>query len=341
MQAEFEIIANDKNVTALLKDRLVSLSITDKPGLEADSCEIRLDDRGGKIAIPPKGALLKVSLGWSGQGLSYMGCYKVDEVGLEGPPALITIRAKGADMRQSAKSTRSQGYEDRSLAAIVAELARRHGWQPVCKVEAQIARADQVGESDLHFITRLARAHGATATVKDGKLLVLPRGGGQSASGQALPALTLTPSILSRYSLTFADRSAFGKVQAKAHDPASGKQIEVDVPNPDGAPGAEEGEGPIHVDRHIYPTPDAAKAAAQARLGALNRATASGSLTMPGRADIAAEKTIRLQGIKPEADGDYLVEAVTHSFAHSGWQTTAEINAGNRGKSKAGFGQPL
>ena len=69
MRAIFQIIANAQDMTDLLKDRLISLQLTDQAGLQSDECEIRLDDRDDRIAFPRKGAQLRISLGWEGQGL--------------------------------------------------------------------------------------------------------------------------------------------------------------------------------------------------------------------------------------------------------------------------------
>lgn len=55
---------------------------------------------------------------------------------------------------------------------------------------------DQLNESDFKFITRMTKKHDCTAKVADGKLLVLPRQGGQSASGKALEVITLQRSDL-------------------------------------------------------------------------------------------------------------------------------------------------
>lgn len=333
MQAYFELIADEQNITELLRDRLLELRITDKAGLESDELEIRLDDRDGHVEFPPKGASLRVSLGWQGQPLSPMGRFTVDEIELSGPPATLTIRAKPADMRQEARTTRSIAYESTTLADIVAAVAGRNGWEPACRVEVEVPRADQQRESDLHFITRLARQHGATATVKEGRLLVVPRDGGKTATGKSLPVVTLTPRDLTDYRLTFPDRASFAKVKATAHDAKTGQQVVIELPNPDSTAAQTGGE---HVDRHTYPTPEAAKAAAQSRLDGLNRATASGSLSSIGRVDIAAETTVRLSGFKAGADGDYLVESVTRSYSGRGWVDSYEISAGNQGKAKVG-----
>ena len=333
MQADFEIIANNNNITEQIRDRLLELKIVDKQGLDSDELEIQLDDRDGKVEFPPKGATLRVSLGWMGSGLHYMGTYRVDEIELSGPPTTLSIKAKPADMRQDARSQRSLSYEDTTLAGIVTTIAGRNGWAPVCEVTASVPRSDQIGESDLHFVTRLARQYGATATVKDGKLLVLPRDGGKSASGKSLPVIVLRPSDLDNYRLTFPDRGSFGKVKASAHDNKTGKQINLEIPNPSDTSAKTGGE---HVDRHVYPNSAAAKAAAQSRQESLNRSTARGSLTLMGRADVAAEITIGLMGFKAGADGNYLIESVAHSYAGKSWVTTIEVNAGNGGKAKVG-----
>lgn len=94
MRAIFQVVANGDDITRVIQDRVLQIQTTDKPGLEADECEIELDDRDGKVRFPPKGATLKISLGWEGQGLSMLGEYAVDEIVLRGPPATIIIRGR-------------------------------------------------------------------------------------------------------------------------------------------------------------------------------------------------------------------------------------------------------
>ncbi|SFU79829.1 phage late control D family protein [Pseudoduganella namucuonensis] len=334
MRAEFQVLADGSDISPLLRDRLISIQITDKPGLAADTCEIRIDDRDGKVAVPPKGASLRVSLGWAGRGLSAMGTFKIDEVTLESSPMTLTLHGRSADLRKGAKSQRSEGYEATTLAAIVGQVARRQGWKPECRVEAAVPRADQINESDLHFITRMALAHGATAAVKAGRLLVLPRGGGKSAGGAALPVTTLMPYMLSHYRFTFADRASVGAVKTVSHDAATGRQAVAVAGNAGGA-----ADGAVLIERHVCGSPQAAQASASARLAALNRATASGVLTMSGRADIGAECRLALEDFKAELNGVYLVESVTHIHDGKSWRMQVAVNADNGGKTGAATGK--
>ncbi len=335
MRAIFQVLAEQKDITELIADRLISIKTTDKPGMESDECEIHIDDRDSKVHFPRRGAHLEISLGYDGKGLSRMGTYVIDDIEISGPPQLIVLKGKAADMRADAKSHRRGAWEGVTLASIVADIAARHAWQAVCNVDAAIARADQIGESDIHFITRIARENNATATVKDGRLLVLPRGAGKTASGKELPVMVVKRSDVGRYSFHFSDRPAHGGVQTGWHNDKTGRHEVVRLTNPDAPESA-----PTHTDRHVYPDKERAEAAAKARLAGLNRSTADVRLEMVGRADIIAEQTVRADGFKADLDGEYLVDTVEHTFTQGdGWHTTIECNAGEHGKAKAGQGK--
>ena len=331
MTPTFRIVADGADITALINDRLLSLRTSDKPGMESDDFELRIDDRDSAVSLPSRGASIEVFLGYSGTALTRLGRYTVDEVELSGPPDTLVIRGKASDMRGSGKTTRSGSWEGVSLASIVKDVAARNGWSPVCPVDTVVPRADQLSESDFNFITRLSKQFDCTAKVADGKLLVMQRQGGQSASGKALGAITLTRSDVSRWQFRLGDRSAHKAVGAKHQDKKTGKLAIVTLDNdeaPDGLP-------PVHTDRHIYPNKSAAEQAAKARLAAFNRSTAAVRLEMPGRTDLFAERTINAQGFKVGLDGEYLVDSVEQVFTQSGWSTTVECNGGKKGKAKA------
>jgi phage protein D len=238
---------------------------------------------------------------------------------------------KASDMRGSGKTTRSGSWEDVPLSKIVADVAARNGWAPVCPVNTKVARADQLNESDFNFITRLAKQYDCTAKVADDKLLVMPRQGGQSASGKALAPIVITLRDVSRWQFHFGDRDSHKVVGAKHQDKKTGKLAVVSLENDD----APAGLPAVHTDRHIHPNKTAAEAAAKARLAAFNRSTAGVRLEMPGRTDLFAERPIIAQGFKVGLDGDYLAESVEQTYTQAGWSTTVECNGGKNGKANA------
>ena len=57
---DFRLTVNAKDVTANLRDRLLSLTLTDNRGFEADQLDIELDDADGQLALPVRGAVVKL-----------------------------------------------------------------------------------------------------------------------------------------------------------------------------------------------------------------------------------------------------------------------------------------
>lgn len=331
MKPTFRIVADGADITAMINDRLLLLRTSDKPGMDSDEFELRIDDRDGVVSLPARGAGIEIYLGYVGCGLARLGRYVVDEVELSGPPDTLVIRGKASDMRGSGKTIRNGSWENVPLSEIVRDIAARNGWQAACSVATKVPRTDQLSESDFNFITRLAKQYDCTAKVGDGKLVVMPRQGGQSASGKALGVVTVTRSDVSRWQFRLGDRSTHKAVATKHQDKATGKLSIVTLDNED-APG---GLPPVHTDRHIYPNKSAAEQAAKARLAAFNRSTAGVRLEMPGRTDLFAERQLNAQGFKVGLDGEYLVDSVEQVFTQSGWSTTVECNGGKKGKATA------
>lgn len=330
MKPDFRIVANGEDITALINDRLLTLRTVDKVGLEADEFELRMDDRDEAVSLPARGATIEVYLGYDGV-LVRMGRYTVDEVAVSGPPSTIVVSGKAADMRGSGKTVRNGAFEDMSLAAVVQQVAARNGWEAVCTISDPVPRLEQRAESDLNFITRVARLYDCTAKVADGKLLVLRREGGVTASGKTVTPLDLHRRDLSRWQFRFSDRSTQSAVTTRYQDKKTGALQVLTLDNgnaPDGLP-------PVHTDRHIHPNKTAAEEAAKARLRAFNRSTAAVRLEMPGRTDLFAERKINVIDLKDGLNGEYLCDSVEQVFTQAGWSTTVECNGGKQGKAKA------
>ncbi|WP_442109227.1 phage late control D family protein [Pseudomonas sp. NUPR-001] len=331
MQPVFRIIADGNDITTLINDRLLSLRTTDKPGMESDDFELRIDDRDGAVMLPARGAVIEIHLGYAGQTLTRLGRYTVDEVELSGPPDSVIIRGKASDMRGTGKTIRSGSWEDVPLLQVVRDIAARNGWQPACPVQTRLQRVDQFNESDFNFITRLAKQYDCTAKLANGTLLVLPRQGGHSANGKALGIVGLRRADVTHWQIRLADKGTYKAVQARHQDPRNGQARVIELANAD----APQGAAPVHTDRHLYPDKASAEQAAKARLAALNRSTANVRLEMPGRTDLFTERSVDLKGFKAGLDGEYLVESVEQVFSNAGWTTTVECNGGKQGKARA------
>ncbi len=222
----FAITVNSNDITTEVKRRLISLTITDAKGFEADTIELSLDDTDGRLEIPPKGATLACAIGWAGKPLADKGTYTVDDIEHRGAPDTLTIRARSADLRTSLNQRRDQSWHDTTIGQIAAEIAARNQLEakvlPKLK-DVKVPHIDQTAESDANFITRLASSNGGIATVKNGTLLLLMPGESNTASGKPLPAVFISRRAGDQHVFSISDRENYNAAHAQWHDNHTGK----------------------------------------------------------------------------------------------------------------------
>ncbi len=320
---DFQVLADSTDITAALRDRLLSLSVTDAAGIDSDTLEISLDDRDGVISIPRLGAKLDVRLGYKETGMANLGLYVVDEVGLSGPPDTMTIRGRAADLRAKLKTTRTRPWHGITIGNIVKKIASEHGYTAKVSPELAkqvIAHIDQTGESDLHFLTRLATNRGAISKAAGGLLLFVFRGQAKSATGKDLPTVLLTWQDLSRRDVTLAERGKYASVVATWHSHSKAKEQRITVGSGD----------PAYTIRHRYPDEASATAAAKARLESLTRGTSTLRFSCPGDVRLGAEGKIEISGARTGVDGPWVLTTVTHRLDSSGYRCDCEAQTPNQ-----------
>ena len=224
------ISVDGRNLDNILRQRLISLDHTDNRGFEADTVEIALDDSDGALELPPRGAVVTVAFGWANTGVVGKGSYTVDEVGHDGTPDVLTIRAKSADLRAGLSTQRERSWHATTLGAIVRTIASENDLVP--QIPAALAgmaidHIDQTNESAANLLTRLAERYDAIATVKDGRLLFIPAGGGVTASGKPIPPVVINRRSGDRHSFNIADRASYSAVRATYNDVGQAVKGEV------------------------------------------------------------------------------------------------------------------
>src|SRR5450830_317233 len=94
----FRLVIEDKDITQPVSQRLISISLRECRGDEADQLDIELDDADGKLQIPPKGANDRLSLAWLGKPRVDKGALGVSELEHDGARVRVTLRARSASM---------------------------------------------------------------------------------------------------------------------------------------------------------------------------------------------------------------------------------------------------
>lgn len=329
MRPAYTLTADGQDVTRRIEPRLMRLRIEDGAGLTADTLELVVDDADHAVALPRTGAELEVAIGYRETGLTPMGLWVVSETSLSGPPATITVRAHAANfgnsdtvraLRARLRESRTQSWHGLTLGDIVGTIAARAGYE--ARVDPSLAavtvrHVDQTDESDLHFITRLARLYGAVAKPVGARLVFVPRGVAKTTDGRALDTVTLRPADVITWRVRLAERARWRSVVAHWTDVASGDRIPVRA-----------GEGdPTLVLRGDHPDEATARAAAQARLDTLGRSASTLRLTLPGNPMIAAGTPLVLDGFRDGVDGRWTATRVTHTLDSRGYATQVEGEA--------------
>ncbi|AZD34650.1 hypothetical protein C4K22_1897 [Pseudomonas chlororaphis subsp. aurantiaca] len=292
----FRLSVDGKDIAQLVSPRLMSLLLTDNRGIEADQLSITLSDHDGMLAIPRTGAVIRLWLGWSDTGLVDKGTYTVDEAEHTGAPDVLNIRARSADLRKGLKTKRERSWSNTTLGKVLGDIATNNGLKATIASALgglPILQLDQANESDANLISRVGEEFDAVVTVKAGCLLCLPAGGGKTASGLALPHITLTRADGDQHRYLQADRDSYDGVRAYFYDVNSAKKQEVIA-----------GGGENLKDlRHTYSDRQSALRAARSEFNRLQRGSATLSYTLAvGRPDLIPELTYTLLGVKAEID---------------------------------------
>lgn len=318
----YAVTLDGRDLTSNIAPRLQSLSISECRAEEADTLDITLDDSDGRMTIPKRGAVLAVSIGWAGESLVNKGTFKVDEVEHSGAPDIITLRARSASMTKGLSERREQSWHGKTIADIVRTVAGRHKLDP--RVAAAIGKIliphiDQTHESDMSFLTRLAKRYDAVMNIKDAHLLFMPIGEARTASGKPLDILEITRKDGDQHRYHIAERENYAGVRAHYHDTGKAKRKSVVV-------GGEDNHN-MKVLPETYATKDEAMAAAQAEYKRVQRSQATLDLTLAlGRAEIFPELPTNLTGWKPEIDDTpWLVKKARHNIADGGFTTALEL----------------
>jgi len=354
---DFMLTVNSKDVTANIRDRLISLTLTDNRGFEADQLDVELDDADGQLAMPVRGAVVTLFLGWKGQALIGKGSFTVDEVEHHGAPDTMTIRARSADFRGSLNSRREVSYHETTLGDIVTQIASRNKLKPMLAdgfAGIAVAHIDQTQETDAKFLTRLATLYGAVAAVKAGRLLFIRPGNGVTISGKPIPQMTITRKDGDRHTFSIADRGAYTGVSAswlhtkdpkpkkvklqrktkvrqlRALEHPEAKKSKARAAKP---PEAKEGdylagsEDNVFSLTTVYSSKATAMRAAKAKWEKLQRGVAEFSLTLAmGRADLYPETPVKVSGFKSVIDAQpWLISKVTHSLSNNGYTTQLDF----------------
>lgn len=360
--AKLSINGKPFNTDAL--SRIISISLTDKSGFEADELTVSLSDHDGKLALPPKSAEITIALGYIETGIVDKGSYKITEVSWSGAPDTLHITAQSADTSDRFSEAKEKSWHKTSLKEIIESIAAANGYTPIigkAYQDEKIDHIDQSNESDAAFLSRLAERYDAIATVKHGRLLFVSSGEATTASGQPLPTIRITRNSGDQYTFRYSNTESYNAVRAYYIDKKTGKKHEVVITEDNYDPvkktvtttkkyKTKRKDGKTHKTttkevteikqadtagkkiktlRHTYQSPKTAATGARAAYKKLKRGAMEFDISLAvGRPDIAPESPVTLQGFKPEIDAEKWVGKETvHTLDGNGLTTAVKLQS--------------
>ncbi|EOH6130259.1 DNA primase [Acinetobacter baumannii] len=314
-----EVDGND--ISPLVVDRLISLTIKDNRGLVVDSVDIELDDSDGQLEIPSEGAIIQVWIGWSNTGLVDKGKYKVESVTHRGAPDVLSISAFSNDVSEGLKQKRERSFSNKTVQVIFETVGAEYALKTIVhdtlanRVISYIAQ----NESDANLITRIADEHDAIATVKNGHLILLPRGASQTVSGLPLPTAQIFRSDGDGHNYTTGTGTdRITGVKAFYYDAGKSKKLYVVIGD---------NEDNLKEIRYVHRDKKTAELAAQAEYNRCKRASQKLSYTFAfGQPNLIPEQEFVFTGLKPQIDDIiWLGTNITHNLTDSGFTTSVEL----------------
>lgn len=355
---QVELTIDGKRFGTQAMSRIISISLTDKRGFEADELTIELDDHDGTIAIPKTGSKITLKLGYKETGLVEKGEYLVSEFTASGSPDRLSITARAADLAEALAEQVEKSWHKQTLYQIIETIAKKHKYEYIISKDYQnqkIEHIDQTNESDASFMSRLAEQYDAIATIKNGKLLFIPAGESQTASGQPIQPTTITRASGDSHSFTYSSSNSYQAVRAYYTDKKTGQKKEVIVNKDNAYPNKKttqqtktvkgktfkakkkendnqkvntEGQK-IKTLRHLYATESGAWSGARGAFKKIQRGVAEFSITLAvGRPDLYPETPAVVKGFKPEIDAEaWLITEVSHKIDSGGYTASIQFEA--------------
>jgi uncharacterized protein len=324
---------SNKDVLPALGQMFQSISWEDGAGKKTDKATLTLLGPPSRETLPARDAQYTLLAGWSDVGPILQGVYKVQNWAPRGSPDegdLIEVTLKAADFVDNLKQHGHKHYDKgKTFGQIVQSEAQDAGLSAsVDPALANIVMDYQLkwSRSPIDFLHELCELVGGSLKLGGGKILVMKRGSGTSAGGQALSTINVIKTKGYGYNCILEPRTQHGAIAAHHIDKNGQRQLEQ----------VQTGmEGPVYVLPHPYKSQTEAQNAAKSEAYERGNNTFSGTFESPGLPTARGEAPVMLSGYGWPIDGPCKAEHVRSQIGSDGsYMTTVEVKSGNQDKGK-------
>jgi phage protein D len=303
--------------SALLNERLISWQHIDAAGIESDQLTLTIDLEG-LDGLPSLGGKIGLRVGYLESGLIDKGQFIITRRTPTLFPLSLSLVAMAAPFSAADetgfKQRRSVSHGPTTLGALFRQLTSRHGFSPRVAPKLALIRIehiDQSNETDMGFLTRLARRYDAVAKPVNELYVLARRGQTKSLSGKILPDIRLSVTTDNRpgdhafitATLEETARAKYQGCKTSWWDAAAGK-VRVE----------ESGIAPFKTLRQRYQSADDARAVGEGEVRRMMREALKVKINCPGNPGLSAEGLVLLDTTWPEfMRGRWSIDKVTAS----------------------------
>jgi len=304
---QFKLLANDKDVTSTLQNNLQSISFIDHANDKADEITIVVT---GEFKRPQFKDELKLYLGY--EELVFCGLFQVLEPTRTNDYNL-SIKATGVKFSDTLKEKRDITYEYISIKDICSQIATRNDIKIKCDYDdVYPISIAQSGESDLHFLNRIAKDLNAIFNIKNNTLVFLKKIK-ENKKSDALPRYIIDVKNNTSLTTTALGKTIYKSCKSTWHDTKDNEVKSVIV-----------GSGTPQIqNKGSFKTTAEAKLKAEALLQRALAGTIKGNLSVPGQIMFAGGIVEIINSL--EDDGEYSITKASHTYDSKGWKTDIEF----------------
>lgn len=330
-EPNFSISAEGSDITDEIRENLINLQLTDYGGGQKKSDQVSISIVSEHLDLPKKGAKIEVGLGF-GQELVDKGTYVVDAVHSGGSgPRIIQIVARAFSKSNSyghstVQSQRLRSFDNITLGDLLNTVATEHGLTPRVPDELSgqvLSHVDQLEESDMNMITRIASAYGAVSKISHGYWVLSPRDATTTISGNDLKKYTVRRDMTSTWEYhsnsDHPDSSSGGSGTQVIwyYDLTTGERKNFTIGS--GEPVMQEGTFSSLADAQVY----------AASISTTSKKKLVGmSMTMPAELemmDLTAQCLITTEGFGAVEDRDWHISKLDFSLTPQGMDVNMEL----------------
>lgn len=338
MRAYVEVIVDGVDITNKIEPFLISVRFRD--GKEKD-CEIEIDDRDGRLPIPPLYAPLQISLGWAREGLYNLFHGTITDLehgfGRKQGGRRMWVKGKGLNdvetrfkepmqdvLGQGAPPGQKQGAMH-GLPDWIKQIGKNAGVSTYVNSAFSKFKQDHwqmMGASPMHEFTSLADKFGSMLEFGPNNTVSFLVPGERGVSCRAV----WRDNLIGYRVRPWEARTSYGGAQSMSFDNMAGEWLKQFTDTAKKAIGP----GIAAVAKGGSPGPQATEqSAGQANEGAGttmdSASSGQGRIVINGEPRAQYASMVSLEGVRPGVDGHYHIWIAEHIYSRQGYVTWLDV----------------